>query len=97
MLQIPGSGFNFELTQFSNVERRAARPQIVDPGAPHMRFLVRDLAPVVAAIRRLNAPVLTKAGAPVAVATASGPVRAIFFRDPDGYIVEAIESLPPGR
>jgi len=71
---------------------RRQRPAAAEGGGVSLH-----LAPVVAAIRWLNAPVLTKAGAPVAVATASGPVRAIFFRDPDGYIVEAIESLPPGR
>src|SRR4051812_26501593 len=31
MLQFPGHGFNFELTEFSNVPRTPAQPAIVDP------------------------------------------------------------------
>jgi catechol 2,3-dioxygenase-like lactoylglutathione lyase family enzyme len=96
MLQIPGRGFNFELTQFSDVERHAAQPEVVDPGAPHMKIFVRDLDPVVAAIAKLGAPVVTRSGAPVRVSMRSlGAVEAILFRDPDGYLVEAIETPPP--
>jgi catechol 2,3-dioxygenase-like lactoylglutathione lyase family enzyme len=96
MLQIPGHGFNFELTQFSNVERHAAQPEIVDPGAPHMKILVRDLDPVMAAVARLGTPIVTRSGAPVRVKTSSlGSVEAVVLRDPDGYLVEAIEAPPP--
>jgi len=95
MLQIPGRGFNFELTQFSNVERHAAQPEVVDPGAPHMKFVVRDVDPVVAAITRLGAPIVTRSGAAVRVKTSLGVGDAILFRDPDGYLVEAIEAPPP--
>jgi catechol 2,3-dioxygenase-like lactoylglutathione lyase family enzyme len=102
MLNLPGQGFNFELTQFSNVERHAAQPQIWDPGAPHMKFLVRDLEPVVAAVKRAGTPILSKSGAPVALKRPDGEVKAIYFRDPDGYIVEAIQApapadAPPGN
>jgi catechol 2,3-dioxygenase-like lactoylglutathione lyase family enzyme len=92
MLQLPGQGFNFELTEFSNVARTPAQPQIWDPGAPHLKILVRDLEPVVAAVKKLNAPMLTTSRAPVAVKTPLGDVRAIMFRDPDGYIVEAVQA-----
>lgn len=91
MLQLPGEGFNFELTEFSNVARTPAQPHIWDPGAPHMKILVRDLEPVVAAIRKLGAPILTTSRAPVAVSTPIGNVKGIMFRDPDGYIVEAVQ------
>jgi catechol 2,3-dioxygenase-like lactoylglutathione lyase family enzyme len=102
MLRLPGQGFNFELTEFSNVARTPGQPQLWDPGAPHLKILVRDLAPVVAAIKKLNAPMLTRSRAPVTVAAPLGRVRAIFFRDPDGYIVEALEApapadAPPGN
>src|SRR5690606_38165929 len=42
-----------------------------------------------------GAPIITKSGAPVTVKTAAGSVRAIFFRDPDGYIVEAVQADGP--
>jgi catechol 2,3-dioxygenase-like lactoylglutathione lyase family enzyme len=96
MLQIPGRGFNFELTQFSNVERRSAQPDVVDPGAPHMKIFVRDLDPVVAAITKIGATVVTRTGAPVRVSMRPfGTVEAIMFRDPDGYLVEAVKAPPP--
>jgi len=95
MLTLPGQGFNFELTEFSNVTRTPAQPQIWDPGAPHMKILVRDLEPVMAAVKKLNAPILTTSRAPVAVSTPIGNVKAIMFRDPDGYIVEAVQAQAP--
>jgi catechol 2,3-dioxygenase-like lactoylglutathione lyase family enzyme len=96
MLQLPGQGFNFELTEFSNVARTPAQPQLWDPGAPHMKIFVRDIAPVVAAIKKLKAPILTTSGTPVTAQTPLGTVTAIFFRDPDGYIVQAAQpaSMP---
>ncbi len=95
MLSLPGQGFNFELTEFSGVTRTPAQPQIWDPGAPHMKILVRDLEPVVAAVKKLGAPILTTSKAPVAVSTPIGNVKAIMFRDPDGYIVEAVQAPAP--
>jgi catechol 2,3-dioxygenase-like lactoylglutathione lyase family enzyme len=95
MLSLPGEGFNFELTEFSNVARTPAQAEIWDPGAPHMKILVRDLAPVVAAIGKLGAPILTTSRAPVAVSTPGGPVKAIMFRDPDGYMIKAMEAPAP--
>jgi catechol 2,3-dioxygenase-like lactoylglutathione lyase family enzyme len=95
MLQLPGQGFNFELTEFSNVARTPAQPQLWDPGAPHMKILVRDIAPVVAAIEKLSAPILTTSRAPVAVRTPDGPVPAIMFRDPDGYRLKVMEAPAP--
>jgi catechol 2,3-dioxygenase-like lactoylglutathione lyase family enzyme len=95
MLRLPGHGFNFELTEFTKTERKPAQPSIVDPGAPHMKFLVRDLAPVVAALDTVDAPIITRSSAPVRVTTSLGAVDAIFFRDPDGYIVEAVQ-VPAG-
>jgi catechol 2,3-dioxygenase-like lactoylglutathione lyase family enzyme len=93
MLRIPppGRGLNFELTEFTNTERKPAQPKITDPGAPHMKFLVRDLDPVVAAAKKRSAVILSKSGAPVVMPDG---VRRIFIRDPDGYLVEAVQVAP---
>jgi catechol 2,3-dioxygenase-like lactoylglutathione lyase family enzyme len=85
----------FELTEFTNTERHPAQPQVWDPGAPHMKFLVRDIAPVMAAIKANNVPIVTKSKAPVKVQTALGPASAIIVRDPDGYLVEVLQVAPP--
>jgi catechol 2,3-dioxygenase-like lactoylglutathione lyase family enzyme len=96
MLRFPGHGFNFELTEFTNVARTPARPAIVDPGAPHMKVLVRDLKPVLAGLDRVHGTIVTRSTKPVRVKTPQlGAVDAIFFRDPDGYLVEAVQVSPP--
>jgi catechol 2,3-dioxygenase-like lactoylglutathione lyase family enzyme len=96
MLRFPGHGFNFELTEFTNVTRTPAQPAIVDPGAPHMKVLVRDLNPVLAGLDKVHATIVTRSMRPVRVKTAQlGAVDAIFFRDPDGYLVEAVQVPAP--
>jgi catechol 2,3-dioxygenase-like lactoylglutathione lyase family enzyme len=96
MLAIPG-GFNFELTEFTNTPTRTLgqQPAISDPGAPHMKFLVRDIEPVMAGVKKMGLPIITASKAPVAVKTPFGDAKAIFFRDPDGYIVEAVQIPAP--
>jgi len=91
MLRIPGRGFGFELTEFTNTERKPAQFKLTDPGAPHMKFMVKDIDAVTAAAKQRGATVITTGGAPVTLATG---MKAIFLRDPDGYIVEAVAGDP---
>src|SRR5687768_10396487 len=49
MLRIPGRGFNFELTEFTNTHRKPAQPKLTDPDAPRMKLAVRDIEAVPAA------------------------------------------------
>jgi predicted enzyme related to lactoylglutathione lyase len=94
MTQLKG-GFNFELTEFGNLQRQMNKqPEIADPGAPMMKIVVRDIDAIVAAARKVNAPIVTKSGAPVTVPTSVGTAQAIIMRDPDGYFVEAIQGTP---
>lgn len=88
---LPLVDLSLELTEFSNVPRTASQPSVVDPGAPRMKILVRDLAPVLAALDSRDAPIVTRSHAPVRVPASAGTARAIVFRDPDGYLVEAVE------
>jgi catechol 2,3-dioxygenase-like lactoylglutathione lyase family enzyme len=94
MTRINGA-FNFELTQFGNIERQLNKqPEIADPGAPMMKFIVRDVDEIVASARKINAPIITRGGGPVVVPTSLGKTKAIIMRDPDGYLVEAIQGTP---
>jgi catechol 2,3-dioxygenase-like lactoylglutathione lyase family enzyme len=94
MTNIPGA-FNFELTQFGDLERQTGKqPDIQDSGAPMMKVLVRDIDAVVANAKTAKAPIITKGGAPVMAPTPIGTARAIIMRDPDGYFVEAIQATP---
>jgi catechol 2,3-dioxygenase-like lactoylglutathione lyase family enzyme len=87
--------FNFELTEFGNLQRQLNKqPDIADPGAPMMKVIVRDLDAIVAAAKRVNAPIVTKGAVPITVATSLGNAKAIIMRDPDGYFVEAIQGTP---
>ena len=94
MTKLDGA-FNFELTQFGNIERQLNKqPEIADPGAPMMKFIVRDVDEIVASARKINAPIITRGGGPVVVPTSLGKTKAITMRDPDGYLVEAIQGTP---
>jgi len=94
MLPLRGA-FNFELTQFGDLERQVNKqPDIQDSGAPMMKMLVRDLDAVVANAKKVNAPIVTKGGVPVTVPTPIGSAKAIIMRDPDGYFIEAIQATP---
>jgi catechol 2,3-dioxygenase-like lactoylglutathione lyase family enzyme len=94
MTQLKG-GFNFELTEFGNVQRQLGKqPDIADPGAPMMKIIVRDLEAVVTAAKKVNAPIITKGAVPVTVPTSVGMTKAIIMRDPDGYFVMAIQGTP---
>src|SRR4051794_11786974 len=89
MTQLRGA-FNFELTQFGDLERQTNKqPDIQDSGAPMMKLLVRDLDTVVANAKKVNAPIITKGAAPVTAPTPIGTAKAIIMRDPDGFFVEA--------
>jgi len=92
MMNLRGA-FNFELTQFDDLERQMNKqPDIQDPGAPMMKILVRDLDAVVVNAKKANAPIVTKDGVPLMAPTPIGNARAIIMRDPDGYFVEAIQA-----
>ena len=93
VLRLPNAGYGFELTEFSGVDRKPGQPRHTDPGAADLALRVRDLDSVVAAIKKAGAEMITRSGAPVQL-DAEGKVRSILVRDPDGYIVEALQ-VPP--
>jgi predicted enzyme related to lactoylglutathione lyase len=84
----------FEITEFTNVERKGAQAQPTDPGAIALIIPVRDIDVVLASVKKRGAPVLSPSGAPERIMTAKGTQRALVVRDPDGYLAWAIE-VPP--
>lgn len=94
-LKLPNAGFGFELTQFSGVARHPGMPKHTDPGAALLALRVKDMAPVLAAVHRRNAPIVTTSQAPVTIKTPNGEIHSILIRDPDGYVLEVAESKPP--
>jgi catechol 2,3-dioxygenase-like lactoylglutathione lyase family enzyme len=93
-LKLPNAGFGFELTQFSGVERHPGVPQHTDPGAALIALRVKDMAPVLAAIKKDHVPIITTSQAPVTIKTPNGEIHSMLIRDPDGYVIEVAESKP---
>lgn len=95
VLRLPNAGFGFELTQFSGVERHPGVPKHTDPGAALLALRVKDMQPVLAAIKKRNDPIITSSRRPVTIHTANGDIHSMLVRDPDGYVIEVVESKPP--
>ncbi|HTT06262.1 MAG TPA: VOC family protein [Steroidobacteraceae bacterium] len=94
MATIQPANLRMEFTEFHHVERSGRQALATDPGSVQLVLHVRDLDTVVDAARKLGAPIVTTGGAPVNIETANGPRRSIVIRDPDGYMVRAIEDTP---
>ena len=54
----------------------AGTPAISDPGAPHMKILVRDIEPVMAGVKKMGHAIITTSKAPVGVKTPFGDAKA---------------------
>lgn len=78
VLRIPGSPFGFELTHFGDIERKGAQPNPTDPGAARLVLRVRSLPPLLDAIKKSGAPIVSQTNNPPSV----------LIRDPDGYLIE---------
>ena len=94
VLRLPNAGFGFELTQFSGVDRHPGVPRHTDPGAALIALRVKDMQPVLDAVKKDNVPIITTSGGPVTIETPNGKIRSMLIRDPDGYVVEVVESKP---
>ncbi|MGA2879830.1 MAG: VOC family protein [Bryobacteraceae bacterium] len=91
----PNTPFGFELTEFTDVDRKPGQARTTDPGAALIALRVKDIEPVLAAIKRMKVPIITTSGAPVTIVTPNGKIRSMLIRDPDGYVIEVVESAPP--
>jgi catechol 2,3-dioxygenase-like lactoylglutathione lyase family enzyme len=89
--KFPGETFGIEMTDFSNVDKKGGQARATDPGGIELILPVRDLDAVVAAARKAGAPIVTRSGAPVVIATPGGKSRAIVIRDNDGFMVRVVE------
>jgi catechol 2,3-dioxygenase-like lactoylglutathione lyase family enzyme len=88
---VPEAPMRAELVEFKDVDRKAVRPRIQDPGASIFILTVRDLAPVLTRIRSSKAAVVTTGGDSVMLSDGS---RAVLLQDPDGFFVEVVQRKP---
>jgi catechol 2,3-dioxygenase-like lactoylglutathione lyase family enzyme len=94
-LHFPNTVFGLELTEFSGVDRKPGQARHTDPGAALIALRVKDIEPVLAAVKKMRVPIVTTSGAPVSIDSPNGKLRVMLIRDPDGYFVEVAESAPP--
>jgi predicted enzyme related to lactoylglutathione lyase len=92
VLRVPGSTLGVELIEYKDIDRKPAHPRFQDPGAANLTLRVRDIDAVMARVKSAGEKVLTAAGGPVAIGTAS---RNVFLQDPDGFVVEVAQPVPP--
>jgi catechol 2,3-dioxygenase-like lactoylglutathione lyase family enzyme len=92
-LRVPGLALGVELIQYKDIERQAQRPHFVDPGAANMAFRVHGLDELFAKVARVpGVNVLTAGGKPVTITTPNGTLHAVFLQDPDGFVIEMLET-----
>lgn len=90
MLKIPNAPFPLEVTEFTSMDVRPAKPRIQDPGASLLVLDVDDVDAALAAARKAGGEVVTTGGSPVK--RTSGPGRVVTLKDPDGYYVELAQT-----
>jgi len=88
---VPESPMRAELVEFKDVDRKAVRPRVQDPGASLLVLTVRDLTPIMARVKKRGATVITSRGSPVPVGDGS---QAVILSDPDGFFVELVQRSP---
>src|ERR1700722_17602486 len=92
VLRVPGAALGVELIEYKDIDRKPAHPRFQDPGAANLPLRVRDIDAVMARVKSSGTKVITAAGGPVAIGTAS---RNVFLQDPDGFVVEVAQPVPP--
>ena len=92
-LKVPGSAIGVELIEQKDIERKPQRPHFYDPGAANMILRVRDLDSLFPKIQNFpGVKVITAAGKPV---TINNTTHVVFVQDPDGFVVELGQGMPP--
>ena len=95
VLKIPGLAMGIELIEYKDVERKAQHPNFVDAGSANVSMRVRDLDGLFAKIEKVpGVKVLTAGGKPINLETPNGKLHAVFIQDPDGFVVELLDSQP---
>ena len=98
VLKVPGLALGIELIEYRGINRVPQHPSFVDPGAANMAFRVLDLDRLFPSIRDFpGVKILTGGGRPVTIETPNGTLHALFVQDPDGFVVEMLDSPAPGE
>jgi catechol 2,3-dioxygenase-like lactoylglutathione lyase family enzyme len=96
LLYIPGSTpLIFGLTEYKNIDRKAAHPRFQDPGAASLILTVRDMDAMMAKLKAAHAHINSLGGEPGVIPGPNGThTRVVFVQDPDGFFLEIAERNP---
>lgn len=96
ILKQPGGPFSLELVEWTGVALKPVQPRIQDGGAIMLAMNVRDLDAKLAGAKAQGLRILTKDGVPFVNEGRNGARnRAVMVRDPDGFVVELLDSSVP--
>lgn len=104
-LRIPGSRWQIEVLEFSDIDRRSTAVRLQDPGAVTLVLQVRDVDALLARLKEGKYEVITPGGKPVTVTSGVARARAVVIRAPGGHFIEieqpdslpAASTLPAGN
>jgi predicted enzyme related to lactoylglutathione lyase len=91
--QVPASGLFLQFIEFKDLDRRAVRGDIQDPGSTRIQLRVRDLDAAIKAVVSAGGQVVSTGEMPVLLpAGGGGQIRAAIVRDPDNLFLVLIEA-----
>ena len=94
-LYIPGSALWVVLTDYRDIDRKAAHPRFQDPGAASLILWVRDMDAMMAKLKAAHAHINSLGGEPGVIPGPNGThTRVVFVQDPDGFFLEIAERTP---
>jgi catechol 2,3-dioxygenase-like lactoylglutathione lyase family enzyme len=96
LLYIPGSTpLILGLTEYRDIDRKAAHPRFQDPGAASLILWVRDMDAMMAKLKGAHAHINSLGGEPGVIPGPNGThTRVVFVQDPDGFFIEIAERNP---
>ncbi len=94
-LYIPGSALWVVLTEYKDIDRKAAHPHFQDPGAASLVLWARDMDAMMTKLKAAHAHINSKGGDPGEIPGPNGMhTRGVFVEDPDGFFLEIAERNP---
>jgi catechol 2,3-dioxygenase-like lactoylglutathione lyase family enzyme len=87
---VPGSTVRVDFVEFRNIDRKAGRSRIQDPGTSMLQFSVRDISATVKALKESGAVVVTAGGG--STLRHGSPISHV--RDPNNFFLEPMQPAP---
>ena len=84
---IPGTMANIVFIEFANVDRKALKTRVQDPGTAILQLMVRDMDGVMKVLKANNANIISTGGEPVSL----GAGKLVIVRDPNNLYLELIQ------